>query len=430
MNTHSETTTSPKNGNGNTHMEHGSSHRQQIDSPPPSSGMGWKLAIVVVVLAAGLGIGFAVVRHHRADQESLLQSETQQTTEEAPTVDTVLVKSAPSSNPLSLPGETHGWYQSTIYARVNGYVDKWNVDIGDKVHKGEILATIATPDLDAQSQAAIQQLAVAQSGIAVAQANAAFAKTTYERWHNSPPGVVAPQETDEKKAAYDSSIAELQAAQSKVSAAEAEVDRLRAMESYKNVTVPYDGIITMRRIDIGNLVTAGSTSNTSPLYDLAQVNVIRVFADVPQYACSQITIGVPATMTSKSFPGRVFHGTVARTARAIDTATREMKVEVDIPNPDGTLVPGMYVTVNFQVQRKGLLEIPASALMFRTAGPQVAVVNANGKIDFHEVEIAVDDGNNVDIGSGLQNGDRIALNLSSQISDGEKVQVASAAGQP
>ena len=336
-------------------------------------------------------------------------------------VETIFVKPAPSSLPLVLPGETRGWYQSIIYARVNGYVDKWTADIGDKVHKGEVLATIHTPDLDAQQQAAQEQLSVAQAEIGVAQANAAFADTTFKRWHDSPKGVVAPQETEQKKAAYDSSAAELKAAQAKASAAQAEVSRLQALESYRQVTSPFDGIITMRRIDIGNLVTAGSTTNTSPLYDIAQADTIRVFADVPQNASGQIKVGMTTHTTSSSFPGRVFEGKVARTTKAIDPQTRTLKVEVDIPNPDLMLMPGMYVQIRFDISREALLEIPASALLFRSAGPQVAVVGSDGKIKFHDVQIAVDDGSVVDLGSGVAAGDRVALNLSSQVADGEQV---------
>jgi RND family efflux transporter MFP subunit len=388
--------------------------------------MGLKLAISVVILAAALAVGFYFVHRDKTSQEADLAAQTSQIAGEAATVDVVHVKAAPSSLPLVLPGETHGWYQSTIYARVNGYVGNWTADIGDKARKGQVLATIDTPDLDAQLQAAREQLAVAQADVRVAQANADFANTTFERWKDSPKGVVAPQETDEKKAASDSGIAELKAAQAKANAAEAEVDRLKALEDYKQVTSPFDGIITVRHIDIGNLVTAGSTSNTSSLYSIAQTDVIRVFTDVPQDTSGQIVVGMATKTTSNSFPGRVFDGKVARTARAIDPQTRTLKVEVDIPNPDLTLMPGMYVQVSFEMKRSLLLEIPASAMLFRSAGPQVAVVSDDGRVSFRDVTIAVDNGDVVDIGSGVSPDDRVALNLSSQIADGDRVTVVDA----
>lgn len=417
MNSHSQV---PQNGNGIGKQAIGSIPRGTANSRP-EGGMGWKLTIAAVLLAGGLSAGFYFVHHDRVDQRVELIAQANDVSSAVPTVDAAWVKPAPPSQPLVIPGETHGWYQSTIYARVDGYVQKWTADIGDKVHKGQVLATIATPDLDAQLQAAVQQLSVAKSGITVAQANTAFAKTTYERWRDSPKGVVAPQETDEKKAAYDSSVAELQAAQAKVSAAAADVQRLQAMENFKQVTAPFDGIITMRRIDIGNLVTAGSTSNTSPLYDLAQADVIRVFADVPQDASSQIAISTPVQVTSDNFPGRVFDGKVARTSRAIDVATNTLKVEVDIPNPDLTLMPGMYIKTTFEIHHNPLLEVPASALIFGTGGPEVATIDADGKVKFQDVKISVDNGSSVDIGSGLTRGERVALNLSSEIADGERV---------
>jgi RND family efflux transporter MFP subunit len=390
-------------------------------STPDKSHTGFKLTILVVLLAAALALGFYFVHHQRSSHEAELAAQTDQTSGESATVDVVHVKPAPSSLPMVLPGETHGWYQSTIYARVNGYVGKWTADIGDKVRKDEVLATIDTPDLDAQLDAARQQRDVAQADVRVAQANANFADTTFQRWKDSPRGVVAPQETDEKKAAYDSAVAELNAAQAKANAAQAEVDRIKSLQDYKQVTAPFDGIVTQRHIDIGNLVTAGSTSNTSFLYNIAQTDVIRVFADVPQDMSGQIAIGMAARTTSNSFPGRVFDGTVARTARAIDPATRTLKVEVDIPNADLTLMPGMYVQVSFAVKRSSLVEIPASAMLFRSTGPQVAVVGDDGTVKFHDVTISVDNGDVVDIGSGLSTGDRVALNLSSQISDGDHV---------
>jgi RND family efflux transporter MFP subunit len=390
-------------------------------SAMPDNRMGWKLAVFSVVLGAGLLIGFYLVHHHRSKEEAELADQTNLTSSEPATVDTVYVKPAPTSQPLQLPGETQGWYQSVIYARVNGYVDKWTADIGDKVHKGDVLATISTPDLDAQLKASIEQLSVAQSEIGVAQANAAFADTTFKRWHDSPKGVVAEQETEEKKAGYNSSVAQLKAAQAKASAAEAEVSRLQALEDYKEVDAPFNGIITSRRIDIGNLVTAGSTTNTSPLYDIAQADTIRVFVDVPQDVSGQIALGMPAHITSNNFPGRAFEGKVTRTSRAIDPQTRTLKVEVDVPNPDLTLMPGMYANVRFDISRSSLLEVPASAIVFRSTTPQVAVVDNDGKIRFRNVAIAVDDGSIVDVGSGIAAGDRVALNISSQVTDGELV---------
>ena len=339
-----------------------------------------------------------------------------------PSVDVVSVNYAPASESVGYPGETRGWYESTIYARVNGYVDKWFVDIGDRVHKGQVLATIETPDLDAQLQAAQHQLVVSQSQVEVVKAQADFAKSTYDRWRDSPKGVVSEQEREEKKAEFTSSVAQMRAAEAKVSADQADVDRLNAIEGYKQVTAPFDGVITSRHIDIGDLVTSGSTSSTTSLYTVAQISEIRIFVDVPQQAIAGMDVGVPAAATSDEFPGRKFEGKITRTSATRSIRPRGLlHVEVDLENPDLVLMPGMYLQVHFEITHRGLLRVPASALMFRSGGPQVAVVADDGKINFRDVSIAIDNGDFVEIGSGVSANEKVALNLSDQIAEGDQV---------
>jgi RND family efflux transporter MFP subunit len=390
-------------------------------SPPPPPKMGLKLTVFALLLAAALAIGFFFVQRHKADEAAALGANSVLQEGAPPSIDVVNVTYAPPSESVGYPGDTRGWYQSTIYARVDGYVGKWFVDIGDRVHQGQVLATIETPDLDAQLQAAQHQLMVSQSQVDVVKANVDFAKSTYERWRNSPKGVVSEQEREEKKAEYASSVAQLKAAEAKVSADQADVDRLNAFESYKQVTAPYDGVITIRHIDIGDLVTAGSTANTSSLYDVAQISEIRVFVDVPQRATAGMDVGVPAVATANEFPDKKFEGKIARTSHAIDPATRTLHVEVDLDNPDLVLMPGMYVQVQFSIPHKELLRVPASALLFRSAGPQVAVVGNDGTVSFRSVQIAIDNGDFVEIGSGLWANEKVALNLSNQIAEGDKV---------
>ncbi|HUB25557.1 MAG TPA: efflux RND transporter periplasmic adaptor subunit [Tepidisphaeraceae bacterium] len=393
-----------------------------VHHPPGPSRIGAKLAIGVVLMAIILTAAFLYVHHQRAVHEADLAAQANQDSTTAPTVDVVPVTPSASVIPLTLPGDTTGWYQSTIYARVNGYIQKWFSDIGDRVHKGQVLAVIETPDLDAQLESAKSELAVAGSQVQVIQANVDFAKSTYDRWSQSPKGVVSEQETTEKKAEYDSGLAQLKAAQSKVDADQSNVDQLQALEAYKQVTAPYDGVITARDIDIGDLVTAGSTSNTTPLYRIAQSDVIRVFVDVPQNASGGIADGLTAVASTGDDAVRRFTGKVARSSRAIDPVSRTMRVEVDVPNPDLLLLPGTYLSVTFDLRQKPLLEVPASALIFRAAGPQVAVVDSDGTVNFHNVTIAHDEGQSVEVGTGLSPGDKVALNISNQISDGDHVQ--------
>jgi RND family efflux transporter MFP subunit len=324
---------------------------------------------------------------------------------------------------LTLPGETAAWYQSTIYARVDGYVATWNVDIGDHVKKGQVLATIETPDLDAKLVAAQAKVKASKALVVARQAEADFAQTTYQRWKDSPKGVVSEQERDAKKAYYDSAVAELNQAKAQVGLDQAVADHYAALAQFKQVDAPYDGTITERNIDIGNLVsTDGRTSNT-PLYRMVKDDPIRVFVDVPQSAASDIKVGASAKIKASNIPDREFDGKITRTSNSINSQTRTLRVEADIPNPDHALVSGMYVSVDFQVSTKGLVQVPAAALVFRSGGPQVGLVDGDNRLTFSKVRIARDDGNAVLLGSGVSPGDRVALNINNQIVDGDTVAV-------
>ena len=382
---------------------------------------GLKLSVFAIIMAIGLIAGYVLVSHNASAREKVLAEQTTVTASQPPAVDVVSVQDAPPTQSLMLPGDTRAWYETTIYARVNGYVAKWFSDIGDTVQKGQILATIETPELDDELAAAKAKLKAAEAEVRVQQSNAAFAKTTYDRWWNSPKGVVSDQERDEKKAEYDSGVAHEAAAESQVSLAQADIDSLTALAQFKQVTAPFDGVVTARRIDIGGLVTAGSTSSTTSLYTVAQSSKIRVFVEVPESASVQMVEGTPAQIAADELPGKVFHGTVTRSSRAIDTISKTLKVEVDIPNPDQVLLPGIYVHVSFQLKQSGLLEIPASAVVFRSAGPQVATVDEQGKVTFHNITIANDQGDVVEIGAGISAGQDVALNIGDQIADGDHV---------
>jgi RND family efflux transporter MFP subunit len=321
-----------------------------------------------------------------------------------------------------LPGETAAWYETTIYARVNGYVAKWLVDIGDHVRKGQVLAVIETPELDAELQAARAQLKASQAQVGARQAEAQFSKTTNERWRDSPKGVVSDQERESKKADYESAEARLNAAVAQVALDKSKVDQDAALAEFKQVKAPFDGTITERKIDVGNLVAAGSGSTTTPLYRMAQTDPLRVFVDVPQSAAGDLmSAGVPAEIRATGAVGGVFTGKTARSAESINAQARTMRVEVDMPNADHALVPGMYVNIAFKLPPRGLVEVPAAALIFRATGTQVARVGADDKIQFQDVTIARDNGSLVELASGAKPGDRLVLNISSQIAPGQTV---------
>jgi RND family efflux transporter MFP subunit len=339
-----------------------------------------------------------------------------------PRVDVVIARPPTMGQNLGLPGETAAWYESTIYARVNGYVAKWLVDIGDHVKKGQSLAIIETPELDAELEAARAQLEASEAQVEARKSDAEFSKTTNERWRDSPPGVVSEQERDSKKADYQGARARLAAAVAQVALDKSKVDQYSALTEFKQVKAPFDGTITERKIDVGNLVTAGSASTTTPLYRMAQTDPLRVFVDVPQSALGELlSTGVPAEIRAEGTRGGTFSGSIARTAEALNPQARTMKVEVDMPNTDHALVPGMYVQVAFRLPPRGLVEVPAAALLFHASGPEVARVDGSGRISFARVTIARDDGSMVELATGVAVGDELVLNISSQIAAGQKV---------
>ncbi len=391
----------------------------------PSNDTGRTLQRAALAVAVVLLLAFLIVHFTKSHTERGLAHETRTAATSLPAVDVVVVHNAAGAGSLTLPGETAAWYESTIYARVSGYVAKWYVDIGDHVKSGQILASIDTPELDAELVAAKAQLQVAQAQVKVKQADAAFATSTYARWRDSPKGVVSDQEREDKKAGDVTAAAQLDAAHAQVNLDQADVDRLFAFEQFKRVMAPYAGTIIERRIDIGNLVTAGSSASTTSLYRIAQDDPIRVFVDVPQSAAADLMkVGVPAQISANDSSGQTIAGTITRTSDAVDPKARTFRAELDIPNPDRRLVPGLYVQVSFQLQNSGLSQVPAAALVFRSSGPKVAEVASDGTVRFRAVTIARDDGDSVELSSGVANGQRLVLNISNQITEGEKVRVS------
>jgi len=329
------------------------------------------------------------------------------------------VQYGPPTHIISLPGETRAWYESTIYARVSGYLAKWNVDIGDQVKAGQVLATIDTPELDHQLVAAQAKEAASEAQLNLAKATMHFSEVTFGRYKDAPKGVVSDLERDERDADYETSVARVAAAESDLNSAKAEVENLQDMIAFQKVRAPYDGTITERRVDIGDLVTAGSTASTTSLFRMAQSDQLRVFVDVPQDTAPDIHDGDEATAV---WNGKTFVGKVARNARAINLTAKTLRMEVDIPNANMALLPGAYLNVNFKTKdEKPSLQVPASAMNFRSGGPAVAVVSDDGRISFHSVTIARDMGNVVEIASGISVGDHVALNISNQIMDGDYV---------
>jgi RND family efflux transporter MFP subunit len=337
-------------------------------------------------------------------------------------VSIVLPKEAPASQELLLPGSVMPFIDAPIYARTSGYIAHWNTDIGTKVKTGDVLAIIQTPELDAQ-------LSQARADEATALANYNYAKSTSERWQQMlKTQSVAQQDADTK-------MSDMQAKKAMLDASRANVQRLTELVSYEKVTAPFDGTITARNIDIGSLVTAGGAPGVSAptssdgLFHMEQTTTLRVFVQVPQDAAAGITLGTPVYLTTQQYPNRRFPAKVARTADAIDPTSRTLRVEVDVDNRDGTLMPGAYAQAHLSlVSAHPYLELPVSALLFRPNGVTVAVVGNDGKAHLKTVTIGRDFGTFVEIGTGIASTDRVIDNPGDAIGEGEVVRVITAAG--
>jgi len=364
------------------------------------------MIIVVVLLLAG---GFSVVR--RLSDRKALAKETE--TLAIPTVAVTNPKAEAADDQLTLPAQLQAYVQSAIYSRTNGYLLRWTKDIGSHVNKGELLADIDTPEVDqelSQAKAARQQIA----------AQLQLAKSSAERWTNlRKTDSVSQQEADQQTSAYTQ-------AQANLAAADANVRRLEQLESFKHIYAPFSGVITRRNVDTGALINAGSTSQQHELFDIAQVDPLRVYVSVPQGDAPSIKRGMSAYVTLQEFPGQKFTGKVVRTADAIDPATRTLLTEIDVPNKGDRLLPGAYAQVSFAVPVQTVrITVPVNALLFRSEGPRIAVVGSDHKVHLKPIMIGRDFGTKLEILNGLTAQDQIVLNPADSLEEGQQVNVKS-----
>ena len=363
------------------------------------------LAVILVLLVAACGI---VVRAHAEHKLA------QQTEDGAMiTVSAVKPTVTAMTDEINLPGTMQAFVDAPLYARTSGYLKNWYADIGAKVKKGDLLAEIETPEVD-------QQLDQAIADLASAKANAALAEVTNKRWQVLvKTNAVSKQEADEKLGAAE-------AQQAQYAAAEANVKRLKALQSFQKIYAPFDGVVTVRNTDIGQLINAGQGSGPQ-LFRVASITKLRTFIPVPQSQSPYVQVGMPADMLFAERPGKSFPGMVTRTANSIDTNTRTLLTEVDIDNTNGELFPGAYVDVHIKLPSPatdGAVRVPANTLIFRSAGMQAAVVGPDGKIALRDVVIGRDFGNEVEIVKGLNSDDQVVLNPPDSLSAGQQVKIA------
>jgi RND family efflux transporter MFP subunit len=359
-----------------------------------------KAVVVVVVIAVAFTAG--LIPRLRGQQA------VRETTRElaVPTVTVVSPQPGKPGSTLALPAEIRPLTEASLYARATGYVRKWHAELGASVTNGQVLAELDTPDLD-------QELAQARSSVREAEAAETLAKTTADRWQEMfKVAAISRQETDEKLAEYQLRLAQLESAR-------ANVRRLEELTGFSKIVAPFDGIVTSRRLDLGQLVSAGAGNE---LYRLARTEMLRVFVRIPQNLAPQVKPGQTAEVRFNEHPAEVFHAKIVRTARALDPSSRTLLTELELPNPDLGLLPGGYAQIRLpDLKADPVPTIPANTLLFRAEGTQVAAVDDGGKVRLKKVELGRDFGPVMEVINGVAATDKLVLNPSDALADGATV---------
>lgn len=421
----------------------------------------WKVALVFLLLAGAFLAVWLTGYLPRKDRQQAAVEAANEVQREIPVVTAAAVVPAPADAALTLPGSISATAEASIYARATGYVLKRMADIGDHVKISQILAVLDTPDLDqqvSQGRAALAQarqlVAQTQAALVQAEAQRDFARLTFERLDNLlKKGAIARQDADQQETALKSAVAVVDAQKASLSAgeenvrqAEANLSRLETLQDYKNVRSPVDGVVTARNIDTGYLISStGAAQGGSPLdlpgsasgapsaagnelYRVAQSGMLRILVSVPQANSTDIMIGMPARIAVNEFPGRVFTGKVTRMATTLDPNSRTMQAQIDIPNPDGRLLPGMYAEVSIQIHReKPPMMIPGDAVVAGRDGNRVAVLvddpggNETKRVHLLAVQVGRDYGQKIEIISGLEGAETVVVNPGDDVREGKRV---------
>ena len=363
---------------------------------------------IAVLVAIAFGLLGARAIWDRSSHANALEVTANQNSQQYVTA--VNPKAGSADKTVTLPGTLMGYTESPIYARSTGYIAHWYKDIGDTVKQGDLLASVDTPEVD-------RELNAAQALREQVKARLDLANISAKRWQTlRSDDAVSQQELDERQSA-------LTQAQADVDAANAEVGRLQELERFKSIVAPFPGVITHRNIDVGALVDAGSEGAGKELFMLARNDILKTYVYVPEAYSQRVKNGDRVRVTLNELPGKNFYGTVVRTADAIDTVTRSMQIEVDLPNSDGVLKPGAYADVQLDLPSTGAVVIPANTLLFRAEGLRVAAIDADGKVHLKPVTVGEDYGTTLQIVQGVNATDRLVLNPPDSLEDGQHVTV-------
>ncbi len=383
----------------------------------------WIAAAAVLVLAAGFLAGYLPRRLARAKLAAATP-----TAPVAPRVSVVKAVAVDAGRVLTLPAGLIANQQTLVYARASGYVSRWLVDIGDRVKKGQLLVQLDTPELDKQLAQARASLSQTIAALAQAEANREYAYVTARREAALFARLlISAQENDQAQTQAAVWEATVKAAKANVAAQRANVGQLEQLVSFGKVYAPYDGTITRRLVDVGTLVNAGAGTSAAALFEIASTDPMEAFVDVPQVFAPSVRVGAEAKIAVRNFRGRVFTGRVTRTAGALDPASRTLRTEVDLPNPNGELLAGMYVDVSLDVAvSHQVVRVPSSAIIADSRGVHVAVVDGTGKVQLVAVTTGLDNGTTIDVVAGLSGGEQVITAPPGGVTDGMQVQAVSA----
>jgi RND family efflux transporter MFP subunit len=382
--------------------------------PLRRSGRGMLIAVIAIAIVAVVVMAGLIPRWRAT---AALKTQTRDLA--VPSVAVMRPTLGAPQNEVILPGDIQAFEDSPIYARTNGYLKKWYVDIGAHVKAGQLLADIETPEVD-------QQLDQARADLNTAQANYHLSEITANRYQD------LLSSDSVSKQDVDNAVGDFQAKKAMVASAESNVKRLEELQSFEKIYAPFDGVITARNTDVGHLINSGAGAPATELFHMASISRLRVYVNVPQQYSPAAKPGLTADLTLQEFPGRRFKGTLVRTAGAIEVASRTLLVEVDVDNATGELLPGAYAQVHLKVPTGfQSLIIPVSALIFRAEGLQVATVQDGDRAQLVKVILGRDLGNEVEVTSGLSADDSVIINPPDSLIAGETVRtVAAAAGAP
>jgi RND family efflux transporter MFP subunit len=395
-------------------------HKSDTAAPPPGGMRVGRFFIgVALLLLVALAIGFW--RHYSLHAQVMAAAEQRQNA--VPSVRVAPVRASGSTMSVTWPGTTEAFAQANIYARASGYISKRNVDIGSRVKAGALLVEITAPEVEHQIAQAEGTLAQLEAGLQQAKANRDLAQVTWDR--DKPlvnEGWVTKQQGDTDRLGLEAREAAVAVAQANVVAQQAQLKVLNQQKDYQSVVAPFEGVITQRNIDVGSLVQADAASGTF-LFTLMRSDVLRIQLYVPQDEALGVSPGVEAVVRVPEIPGRDFPGTVTRIADALQPGTRTLLTEIDVPNPDHALSPGLYCNVELKIPRKTpSLIVPSDAVVFNANGLTVAVVE-NGVARFHKITVSRDFGTTVEVTDGVKEGDEVILNPAVNLNDGQKVQI-------